>query len=190
MGEVKSSLSEDERLDTAGLYVLLEGAQCNGRLVSWHTCGFVNRIEDVNIFNMRVLIYRLEGDIYSVVFVQHITSDSQGCTDVEADTTFDIVEDDLMGVFIFNECKRLGTRRRCPLQPTLNSMDAGRVFHRQDSGSFGIEAIKSSNNQMNASINIRASIIGKWNYCVIYYHCKCPILFNRNCFRCFKFTII
>ena len=177
VGEVKSSLSEDERLDTAGLYSLLEGAQCNGSLVSWHTCGFFNPLsENVASFQVLVEVYRenvnrsrytsVRQSREEIYLDRDNDTESQGCVDLVLDTPFDILEGDLIAVEVLDQCENdtLGVWR-CPLQPNLNTMGDGAVFYRETrSRNIQTSDLWDSTNWVNVSINIKASIIGKQNY--------------------------
>ena len=177
VGEVKSPLSEDERLDTAGLYILLEGAQCNGRLVSWHTCGFFNPLtENVTSFQMFVEVYRENVNrsrytrerqsIEEIYLDRDNAAESQGCVDLVLDTPFDIMEGDLIAVEVLDQCENdtLGVWR-CPLQPNLNTIGDGSVFYRETrSRNIQTSDLWDSTNWVNVSINIKASIFGKQNY--------------------------
>ena len=140
VGEVKSSLSEDERLDTAGLYILLEEVQCNGSLVSWHTCGFFNPLsENVTSFQVLVEVYRenvnrsrytsVRQSREEIYLDRDNDTESQGCVDLVLDTPFDILEGDLIAVEVLDQCENdtLGVWR-CPLQPNLNTMGDGAVL--------------------------------------------------------------
>ena len=173
VGEVKSQLSKDERLDTAGLYILLEGAQCNGSLVSWHTCGFVNPLsENVTSFQMIVEVYRenvnrsrytrVRRSIEEIYLDRETAAESKGCVNLVLDTPFDILEGDLIAVEVSDQCENdtLGVWR-CPLQPNLNTIGDGSVFYRETrSRNIQTSDLWDSTNWVNISINIKASIIG------------------------------
>ena len=172
VGEVKSQLSEDERLDTAGLYILLEEVQCNGSLVSWHTCGFFNPMENENAssFGLDVRIFRFrEGrNVYMGQFGSRTeidifnTTDSQGCVDVPLNPPFDILKGDLIAVEVLDHCENgtNGTTSRCPLQPNINTTSASSVFYREIfTRRVQSEELKNTINYVRVSINIKASII-------------------------------
>ena len=176
VGEVKSQLSEDERLDTAGLYVLLEEVQCNGSLVSWHTCGFFNPLsENVTSFQMLVEVYRENVSRSRYISVRRSReeiyldrdndTESQGCVNLVLDTPFDIMEGDLIAVEVWDQCENdtLGVRR-CPLQPNLNTTGDGSVFYRENrTRNIRTADLWDTTNWVNVSINIEASIFGKQN---------------------------
>ena len=52
VGEVKSQLSEDERLEVGGFYFLPEAVSCDGDIVSWHSCFFYNALSETNLFRI------------------------------------------------------------------------------------------------------------------------------------------
>ena len=176
VGEVKSPLSEDKRLDTAGLYILLEGAQCNGSLVSWHTCGFFNPLsENVTSFQVLVEVYRENVNRSRYISVRQSReeiyldrdndTESQGCVDLVLDTPFDILEGDLIAVEVSDQCENdtLGVWR-CPLQPNLNTTGDGSVFYRENrTRNIRTADLWDTTNWVNVSINIEASIFGKQN---------------------------
>ena len=184
VGEVDRELNEDDRLEVGGIYFLPEPVNCNGTLVSWHTCYFYSNLQpDADSYRMSLRVYRQDGDSYrfssgrttkvDIPRPQEGT-DTMNCSDLTLDNPIEVLERDRIGLQVDLECTnntRMG--RICPLHPNLNRSRAAPVFHFPDlngQDDIDVSLVENLTYYTNVSINVRASI-GKFftfNICMLY----------------------
>ncbi len=169
-GEVKSELSEDERLDTTGTYLVLDAIQCNGTLVSWHSCFFYSTVKPpvkINKIRFVLKIFRPTGSNYLVIgesivemaiFIYYRTiDDNYGCADYTLKGGLPVLEGDIIGVVITES--RCGTKDACAGHPNLKS-NLSRAFYHNDIGvkSYPVEKVLDPVNHVPVGINVKAFI--------------------------------
>ncbi len=175
-GQLKEELSEDERLDTTGTYLILDGITCSGTLVSWHSCFFYNTLTtisataEVQEYRYFVGIFRRSNENFvsvsgSFTVLRNSVNAANmnatyGCD--ERNVTFLVLvsEGDLIGVRISRRCNNFGAYG-CPGHPNLNSSSNGsEVFYSQElSPSFPAIDVLNFSNHVPVSINVKALIL-------------------------------
>ena len=174
VGDLKTELTEDERHDATGTYIVLDGVDCNGTLLSWQSCFFLDTSmtnDSVNVteFDFVVGIFRLANGIY--VFQRESRSrfispaedddDVYKCLNVTASNNFQVLEGDVIG--LRTPSGRCNTSNGCrPGLPILNNASNGSsVFYHEDISSrrFQVTDVSNPTNHISVSINIRAYIV-------------------------------
>ncbi len=178
--EVKSELSEDERLDTTGTYLVPDAIQCNGTLVSWHSCFFYSIVmtteEPMSYFYLySVRIFRRTDDTYDLqrgsssnLRILRNASRIYGCDTEPVDPGIPVLEGDLVEVRIRSRCSITSNNVTvCPGHPNLNSSLGGSsmVLYYPGIGEnqYLASDVLNASNYVPVHININASIVqGKY----------------------------
>ncbi len=181
-GQLKEELSEDERLDTTGTYLILDGITCNGTLVSWQSCFFYNTLTTISPTPAAVQRYRYSVRIYrrsneSFDFLSGSSTNLRSsanmnatyvCDERNANNPVPVLEGDLVGVRIESSCDG----SVCPGHPNLNSSNGSEVFYDQGTSimSYPASVVLNSSNHVPVSINVQALIIPGKSYSVVATH--------------------
>ncbi len=176
-GQLKEELSEDERLDTSGTYLILDGITCSGTLVSWQSCFFYNPLTiptaEVQQYSYFVGILRRSNENFvpvsgSVAVLRNSVNAANmnatyGCDERNVTFLVVVLEGDLIGVGISSNCSNMGA---CPGHPNLNSSsNGGEVFYHQGiSQSFPASDVLNFSNHVPVSINVKALILPGRSY--------------------------
>ncbi len=175
---MKSELREDERLDTTGTYLVLDAIQCNGTLVSWHSCFFYSTMmttQEPRSYSYSVRIFRRTNDTYDLLrgsssnlCTRRDANRIYGCDTESVDPGIPVLEGDVVEVRIKGSCNiNSNNDTVCPGHPNLNSSLGGSsmVLYYPGNGEdeYPASDVLNTSNYVPVHININASIVpGKY----------------------------
>ena len=162
-------LNEEDRLEAGGIYFLPEPVNCNGTLVSWHSCFFYSNLQpDADEYRMSLRVYRRDGDMYRFSRGRETSisisrpqdgNDTTSCIDEPLDNPIVVLVGDRIGLQVDLDCRR--NEQICPLHPNLNRSGASPVFHLlgiNGRGDIDVSLVENETYYTNVIINVRVSI--------------------------------